>query len=101
MDGLRSWNTVWNNGAGITNQSRTIYDAANGYRYVTNIAPDNSWSVAVTRYGTNVSVTAFAYDVQSRMKTMKTWKGFANNSGAATTTWNYDGCSAGLEPWRA
>ena len=74
VDGLRSWNTVWNNGAGITNQSRTIYDAGNGNRYVTNIAPDNSWSVAITRYGTNVSVTAFAYDVQSRMKTMKTWR---------------------------
>jgi len=24
------------------------------------------------------------------MKTMKTWQNFAGNSGAATTTWNYD-----------
>jgi RHS repeat-associated protein len=59
VDGLRSWNTIWNNGTAITSQSRTVYDAANGYRYVTNIAPDNSYSVAITRYGTNVSVTAF------------------------------------------
>lgn len=58
-DGLRSWNTIWNNGTAITSQSRTVYDAANGYRYVTNIAPDNSYSVTVTRYGTNVSETGF------------------------------------------
>lgn len=58
-DGLRSWNTIWNNGTAITSQSRTLYDAANGYRYVTNTAPDNSYSVAITRYGTNVSQTAF------------------------------------------
>jgi len=58
-DGLRSWNTVWNNGSAITSHSRLVFDAANGYRYLTNIAPDNSYSVAITRYGTNVSVTAF------------------------------------------
>ncbi len=190
VDGLRSWNTVWNNGTAITSQRRTVYDAANGYRYVTNTSPDNSYSVAITRYGTNVSVTTFAadgsqlsavsyaydphgrqntitdartgatiyayndadqivsvttpdpgtgaqittkyldsmgrvwkttlpdstsvtneyystgqlkktygsrtypveytYDAQGRMKSMMTWKDFANNSGAATTTWNYD-----------
>ena len=53
---MRSWNTIWNSGAGITNQSRTVYEAANGYRYVTNIALDNSYSVAITRYGTQSGV---------------------------------------------
>lgn len=191
-DGLRSWNTVWNGGASITSQSRIVFDAANGYRYLTNIAPDNSYSVSVTRYSTNVSSTAYdsaggqlgrttyaydahgrlcqitdartgtmtnyfnsadqlsgvatpipgsglssqvttnyfdvmgrvwkttlpddtsitnnydvtglltntfgsrtypvayTYDAQGRMKSMKTWKDFANDSGAAITTWNYD-----------
>jgi RHS repeat-associated protein len=78
-DGLRSWNTVWNNGVGVTSQSRTVYDAANGYRYVTNSAPDGSYTIFTTRYGTNVSLiqcdsansqlsaTTFAYDSHGRL----------------------------------
>ena len=57
---------------------RIAYDAANGFRYVTNIAPDNSYAVSITRYGTNVSQTSsdstgaqlgqttFAYDSHGR-----------------------------------
>ncbi len=58
-DGLRSWSSIWNNGTPVTRQSHIVYDAATGYRYVTNTAPDNSYSVAITRHGTNVSVTQF------------------------------------------
>jgi RHS repeat-associated protein len=78
-DGLRSWNTIWNNGVGVTSQSRTVYDAANGYRYITNSAPDGSYTVFTTRYGTNVSLiqydsansqlsaTTFAHDSHGRL----------------------------------
>src|SRR5437016_10711123 len=30
VDGLQSWNVVWNNGVGITNHTQTKYDAAHG-----------------------------------------------------------------------
>jgi YD repeat-containing protein len=41
-------------------------------------------------YGARTYPVEYTYDPQGRMKTMKTWKNFAGNSGAATTTWNYD-----------
>ncbi len=57
-DGLRSWSTAWNNGQALTSRSQTVFGGS-GYRYTTNIAPDNSYSVSVSRYGTNVSFTKF------------------------------------------
>lgn len=58
-DGLRSWNTVWNNGVGATSQSVTVY-AGSGYRYVTNTAPDNSYTITTYHYGQMVSATQYA-----------------------------------------
>jgi RHS repeat-associated protein len=57
-DGLRSWSTVWNNGAAVTSRSVTSY-GANNCRYETNTAPDNSCSVSTYQYGQLVSVNNF------------------------------------------
>lgn len=58
-DGLRSWNTVWNNGVGVTSKSVTVY-ADNGYRYMTNTSTDNSYTVTTYHYGQVVSTGRFA-----------------------------------------
>lgn len=42
-------------------------------------------------FGSRTYPVEYTYDSQGRMKTMKTWKDFAGNSGTATNTWNYDG----------
>lgn len=55
-DGLRTWQTTYNNGQPLTRHSVTVY-AANNYRYVTNLAPDNAYSVATYRYAKLLSVT--------------------------------------------
>jgi hypothetical protein len=39
--------------------------------------------------GSRTYPVEYTYHSQGRMKTMKTWKNFSGNSGAATTTWNY------------
>ena len=31
----------------------------------------------------------YTYDHAGRMKTLKTWRNFASDTGAALTTWNY------------
>ncbi len=41
-------------------------------------------------FGSRTYPVSYSYDAQGRMKTMKTYKNFAANSGVATTTWNYD-----------
>ena len=46
--GLNTWNMIWNNGLAVTSQSATVY-ALNGYRYVTNTAPDNSYTLSTYR----------------------------------------------------
>jgi RHS repeat-associated protein len=51
-DGLRTWSIAF----GLTNQSQTAY-ATNGYRYVTNTAPDNSKTISVFLYGKLQTVT--------------------------------------------
>ena len=80
-DGLRSWNTVWNNGVGVTSQSVTVY-AGNGYRYVTNTGPDNSYTDTTYHYGQMVSTkqhasngdqigqASYGYDAFYRQNTM-------------------------------
>jgi len=42
-------------------------------------------------FGSRTYPVAYTYDYAGRMKTMTTWTNFASNSGAAVTTWNYDG----------
>ena len=95
VDGLRSWKTLHNNGIPVTTQLRTVYDAANGYRYVTNTGPDNSCTVAISRFGTNVSSTAFdsngaqlgrttyGYDAQGRQSRI-------TDARTGTTTFTFD-----------
>jgi RHS repeat-associated protein len=57
VDGLRSWNIIYNNGLGITNFSRTVYQGS-GVRSVTNIAPDGSYAVSVYQSGLITSITS-------------------------------------------
>ena len=40
--------------------------------------------------GARAYPVAYTYDYAGRLATMTTWTNFANNQGAATTTWNYD-----------
>ena len=68
----RIWKTTLPDNTSLTNK----YDL-NGM--VTNTSGSRTYPVAYT------------YDSQNRMKTMTTWTNFAGKSGAATTTWNYDG----------
>jgi RHS repeat-associated protein len=57
VDGLRSWNILYNKGAGITNFSQTVYQGS-GARSVTNIAPDGSYVVSVYQNGLITSTTS-------------------------------------------
>ncbi|MCX6921882.1 MAG: hypothetical protein NT154_01495, partial [Verrucomicrobia bacterium] len=72
-DGLKNWSTLWNSGSAVTRQSSTVY-SSNGNRYVTNTAPDNSYTVSLYQYGLLASVTS--YD--------------ANNSQIGKTSYGYD-----------
>ena len=57
-DGLRSWNILWNAGTGVTNRSQTVY-AGSGSRYVTNTAPDSSYTLSAYSYGRLLSTTRY------------------------------------------
>lgn len=48
VEGLRAWSTVWNNGQAVTSRSQTVF-GVRGWRYSTNIAPDNTYSVSIIR----------------------------------------------------
>ena len=77
-DGLRSWNTLWNAGKGLTNFSQMVY-AGGGYRYLTNKAADGSYSIRTYLYGRllstllrdanniQVSLTTNGYDAHGRV----------------------------------
>ncbi len=80
-DGLKTWNTVWNSGAGVTSKSQTVYNFSSGYRYLTNTAPDGSFTVSAYQYGlllsqartnaggTQITQTAIGYDTHWRQST--------------------------------
>ena len=80
-DGLRTWQTVWNNGTAVTRSSVTVYVGGSD-RYVTNIAPDTSFSVSHFSYGqlmsltqcssngTQIGQTTYGYDAHGRQNTM-------------------------------
>ncbi len=82
LDGLRSWNVVWNNGMGVTNVSWTTYDPVHGYRVATSIAPGGSCVITTNQYGRTLSVTTYdatgaqigqtlyGYDVHRRQNTV-------------------------------
>jgi len=57
VDGLRTWNTLWNSGVPLTATNRTFYDSAHAYRITTNSAPDRTYTVTTNQYGRLVSVT--------------------------------------------
>jgi len=59
VDGLRTWNIIYNGGIGITNAVAIAYDPGNGYRYQTNTAPNGSYDISVTRYGLLQSITQY------------------------------------------
>jgi RHS repeat-associated protein len=66
----RAWKTVMADGTSTTNE----------------FLPSGQLKMS---YGSRTYPVEYTYDAQGRIKTMKTWQNFANNSGAATTTWNY------------
>ena len=43
-----------------------------------------------TNWGSRTYPSTYTYDYAGRMQTLTTWTNFANQSGAATNTWNYD-----------
>jgi RHS repeat-associated protein len=77
VDSLRSWRI----NHGLTNEIRTVY-AGNGNRYVTNTAPDGSYTIShflhgqlqsATRKdasGAQLGKTTYGYDAHGRQKTM-------------------------------
>jgi RHS repeat-associated protein len=84
-------------GDGYDAQTTTFgYDAAGRQNTVTQ--PDGG--VVTTEYfptgqvkktsGARTYPVEYTYDSQQRVKTLKTWQNFANATGAAVTTWNYD-----------
>jgi RHS repeat-associated protein len=91
VDGLHSWNTIWNNGTPVTERTDTFYDPANGRRYVTNTAPDGSFNVSTyvsnqlasvvkkDANGTQLGQTSYGYDAHGRQK-------FVTDARAGTTT---------------
>jgi RHS repeat-associated protein len=95
LDGRRSWQTVFKNStSGLTNWSATAW-TTNGYRYVTNGAPDGSTSLA-TYYmgrltstvrkdglGTILSSTTYTYDSHGRQASVVDAR-----SGATTYAYN-------------
>jgi YD repeat-containing protein len=80
VDGLRSWQTVYRDASTpVTSSNRTVYSGSN--RYVTNTAPDGSYTVSVSRNGRPISIThkdsggnqiaktIFGYDSHGRQNT--------------------------------
>ena len=67
-------------------------------RILRTILPDNTsvtnqyslTGLLTNTFGSRTYPVAYTYDAQGRMKTMTTWQNAAGNSGAATTTWNYN-----------
>lgn len=83
-------------GAGYDPQTTTYgYDPAGRQNLVTQ--PDGGvvnttfWPAGQVRrtWGSRTYPVEYTYDAQGRVKTLTTWKDFANATGAAITTWNY------------
>jgi RHS repeat-associated protein len=77
VDSLKQWSVA----NGVTNKSQTVY-AAGGNRYVTNTAPDGSYTVSVSQKGRQLSLmqrdalnnqlsaTTYGHDAHGRMNTV-------------------------------
>ena len=80
---------------GQSQTTTTLYDLLG--RPWKSIQPDgtsvtNTYSATGERQRTSGSRTypvEYTYDHAGRMKTLKTWRNFASDTGAALTTWNY------------
>ena len=82
VDGLQSWNIVFNNGTGVTNHSQTSYDSIHGYCITMLTAPDGSMTFTTNQYGRIISTTkkysfgipinqtVYGYDAQGRQNTV-------------------------------
>ena len=83
VDGLQTWNVVYNNGIGMTSHSQTAYDSAAGLVTVTATAPDGSMNISTSHFGRQASVvqydsnkatqigrTTYGYDAQGRQNTV-------------------------------
>jgi RHS repeat-associated protein len=109
--------TNWFNNADQISSTKTPVPGAGQSAQVTTNLFDNMGRIWKTTLPDNTSVTnryavtglltntfgsrtypvAYTYDYAGRMKTMKTWQNFANDTGAAITTWNYDPYRGWLE----
>jgi len=81
VDGLRSWQTLYRDASTpVVSSNRTVYSGSN--RYMTNTAPDGSFTVSVSTNGRPISVThkdsagnqiaktTYGYDSHGRQNTM-------------------------------
>ncbi len=59
-DGLRSWQIAWNGATAATNRAWRTLPSANGEVYVTNTAPDGSYTLSLSQYGQLISSTRHA-----------------------------------------
>jgi len=83
--------------AGQSSQVTTNYFEISGRIWKTTL-PDNTsmtneyfaTGLLKKTYGSRTYPVEYTYDAQGRMQTMKTWQDFTDNSGTATTTWNYN-----------
>jgi len=73
----------------LDSMGRTIKTTQPDGTSVTNVYYSNG--ALEETYGSRTYPVAYTYDSQGRMKTMTTWTNFATGTGAAITTWNYDG----------
>ncbi len=95
VDGLRSWNILYNNGIGLTNFSQTVY-AGSGVHSTTNIAPDGSYMISVYQNGlvtsstdrdangNQIAATTYSYDPHGRQNVVTDTR-----TGAITSYFNY------------
>ncbi len=84
-------------GAGVSAQTTgTTYDDAGRVvvtRYPDNTASTNEYALTGAlkkSYGSRTYPVEYSYDFDGRLKTLKTWKNYATDAGAAITTWNYN-----------
>jgi RHS repeat-associated protein len=82
LEGLRTWNTVWNGATAVVSKSQIVYTNA-GNRYETNIAPDSSYAVSVFSYGRLSTVTSYS---ASGSQLDKTTYGYDEHGRVKTTT---------------
>ncbi len=81
-DGLRSWQVTWSGAVALTNRTARALPDASKYVYLTNTAPDGSFTVTKSQYGrvlevtrknsggSQIGKTTYAYDSHGRQSTV-------------------------------